>query len=218
MYFNKNRNCSKIETLYMKEQPWLLQNKTPLTFYVFVILIILLSKFFIPSNYVVSIAAVLMLLPILLKPDGGFFKSDLRGILLGLGVSAILLSIYTAVIFLYGLYAEQKLVINSLPVAFILTQLLMVALPEEVFFRGYLQNKLGNNIKGIIIVSLLFAVGHFITLCLGGGHNIAICSQAILTFFPSLVMGYLYLKTKTLWASIIFHFFANIFHIAIALS
>ncbi|MGB2691850.1 MAG: CPBP family intramembrane glutamic endopeptidase [Thermodesulfobacteriota bacterium] len=202
----------------MKEQPWLLQNKTPLTFYVFVILIILLSKFFIPSNYVVSIAAVLMLLPILLKPDGGFFKSDLRGILLGLGVSAILLSIYTAVIFLYGLYAEQKLVINSLPVAFILTQLLMVALPEEVFFRGYLQNKLGNNIKGIIIVSLLFAVGHFITLCLGGGHNIAICSQAILTFFPSLVMGYLYLKTKTLWASIIFHFFANIVHIAIALS
>lgn len=202
----------------MKEQPWLLQNKTPLTFYVFVILIIFLSKFFLFSNYVTSIAAVLMLLPILLKADGGFFKYDLKGILLGLGVSAVLLSIYTAVIFLYGLYAGQKLVINSLPVAFILTQLLMVALPEEVFFRGYLQNKLGNNIKGIIIVSLLFAVGHFITLCLGGGHNIAICSQAILTFFPSLVMGYLYLKTKTLWASIIFHFFANIVHIAIALS
>lgn len=190
----------------------------PLTFYVLVILLILLSKFFLPSNYVISIAAVLMLLPILLKADGGFLKSDLRGVLLGLGVSAILLSIYTAVIFLYGLYAGQKLVINSLPVAFILTQLLMVALPEEVFFRGYLQNKLGNNIKGVIIVSLLFAVGHFITLCLGGGHNIAICSQAILTFFPSLVMGYLYLKTKTLWASIIFHFFANIVHISIALS
>lgn len=202
----------------MKEKSWPHMHSIPLTFYVLVILLILLSKFFLPSNYVISIAAVLMLLPILLKADGGFLKSDLRGVLLGLGVSAILLSIYTAVIFLYGLYAGQKLVINSLPVAFILTQLLMVALPEEVFFRGYLQNKLGNNIKGVIIVSLLFAVGHFITLCLGGGHNIAICSQAILTFFPSLVMGYLYLKTKTLWASIIFHFFANIVHISIALS
>jgi len=202
----------------MKEQPWLLRNKTPLTFYVVVILAILLSKFFLPSNYVISIAAMLMLLPILLKGDSGLFKYDLKGVLIGLGVSAVLLSIYTAVIYFYGLYVGQKLVINSLPVAFILTQLLMVALPEEVFFRGYLQNKIGNNIKGIIIVSLLFAVGHFITLCLGGGHNIAICSQAILTFFPSLVMGYLYLKTKTLWASIIFHFFANIVHIAIALS
>jgi membrane protease YdiL (CAAX protease family) len=159
-----------------------------------------------------------MLLPILIKADGGFFRSDPRGVFAGLAVSAVLLSIYTAVIYIYGLYSGQKLVFNSLPAAFILTQLLMVALPEEVFFRGYLQNKLGNNIRGVIIVSLLFALGHFITLCLGGGHNIAICSQAVLTFFPSLVMGYLYLKTKTLWASIIFHFFANIVHIAVSLS
>jgi len=202
----------------MKEKPWLLKHVIPLTVYVFVILIIFIAKFFLPSNYVISIAALLMLLPILLKADGGFFKSDTKGVLIGLGVSAVLLSIYTAAIFLYGLYIGQQLVVNSLPISFLLTQFLMVALPEEVFFRGYLQNRIGNNIKGIIIVSLLFAVGHFITLCLGGGHNLAICSQAILTFFPSLVMGYLYLKTKTLWASIIFHFFANIVHIAIGLS
>jgi membrane protease YdiL (CAAX protease family) len=159
-----------------------------------------------------------MLFPILLKAEGGFFRSDSSGIVLGLAVSAVLLSVYTAVIYFYGLYSGHKLVINSLPVGFILTQLVMVALPEEVFFRGYLQNKLGNSIKAVIIVSFLFAIGHFITLCLAGGHNIAMCSQAVLTFFPSLVMGYLYLKTKTLWASIIFHFFANVVHIAVALS
>jgi len=202
----------------MKEKSWLRKHTVPLAFYVFVILTILISKFFLPSNYVISIAAVLMLVPILFKADGGFFKSDTKGALLGLGVSAVLLSIYTAVIFLYGLYIGQKLVINSLPISFLLTQSLMVALPEEVFFRGYLQNKIGNNIRGIIIVSALFAIGHFVTLCVGGTHNLTICSQAILTFFPSLVMGYLYLKTKTLWASIIFHFFANIVHIAISLS
>lgn len=202
----------------MKEQTWLLKNKNPLTFYALVILAIFISKFFLPPNFVVSIAAMLMLLPILLKADGGFFKYDLKGVVLGIVVSGLLLTTYTAVIYFYGLYTGQNLVFNSLPVAFVLTQLLLVALPEEVFFRGYLQTRIGNNIKGIIIVSLLFALGHFITLCLAGGHNIAICSQAVLTFFPSLVMGYLFYKTKSLWASITFHFFANIVHIAIALT
>jgi len=202
----------------MKEKPWPIKHLIPLAVYVFVISTIFIAKFFLPSNYVISIAALLMLFPVLLKADGRFFRSDFKGVLLGLGVSAALLSVYVVVIALYGHYTGKSLVVNALSVSFILTQLLLVALPEEVFFRGYLQQKIGNNIKGVIIVSLLFAVGHFVTLCLGGGHNIAICSQAILTFFPSLVMGYLYVVTKSLWASIIFHFFANIVHIAIGLS
>ncbi len=202
----------------MKEKPWLIKHLIPLAVYVLVISTIFIAKFFLPSNYVISIAALLMLFPVLLKADGRFFRSDFRGVLLGLGVSAALLSVYVVVIALYGHYTGKSLVVNALSVSFILTQLLLVALPEEVFFRGYLQQKIGNNIKGVIIVSLLFAVGHFVTLCLGGGHNIAICSQAVLTFFPSLVMGYLYVVTKSLWASIIFHFFANIVHIAIGLS
>lgn len=202
----------------MKEKPWLIKHLIPLAVYVLVISTIFIAKFFLPSNYVISIAALLMLFPVLLKADGRFFRSDFKGVLLGLGVSAALLSVYVVVIALYGHYTGKSLVVNALSVSFILTQLLLVALPEEVFFRGYLQQKIGNNIKGVIIVSLLFAVGHFVTLCLGGGHNIAICSQAVLTFFPSLVMGYLYVVTKSLWASIIFHFFANIVHIAIGLS
>ncbi|MCH7950661.1 MAG: CPBP family intramembrane metalloprotease [Candidatus Dadabacteria bacterium] len=203
----------------MKEKPWLLKHIIPLTAYVFVILTIFIAKFFVPWTYVISIAAVLMLLiPIVLKSEGGDLRWDFKGVLLGLGASIVLLSVYIAVIALYGHYIGKSLVVHNLSYSFILMQLLLVALPEEVFFRGYLQSKIGNNIKGIIIVSLLFAVGHFITLCLGGGHNLAICSQAILTFFPSLVMGYLYLASKTLWASIIFHFFANVVHIAIGLS
>lgn len=203
----------------MKEKPWLLKHLIPLTVYVFLILAIFIAKFFVPWAYVLSIAALLMLLlPILLKTEGGELRWDFKGVLLGLGVSVVLLSIYIAVIAFYGHYMGKSLVVSDLSYSFVLTQLLLVALPEEVFFRGYLQQKIGNNIKGIIIVSLLFAVGHFITLCLGGGHNLAICAQAILTFFPSLVMGYLYLYSRTLWASIIFHFFANIVHIAIGLS
>ena len=202
----------------MKEKPWLIKHAIPLSVYLFIILIIFASQLFLPPNYVISIAAMLMLFPVLLKANGNWFRHDPRGVAIGVVVSAVLLLIYAAVIFLYGLYVDKQLVWNGLSVSFLLTQLLLVALPEEVFFRGYLQTKLGNNIKGIIIVSLLFAVEHFITLCLGGGHSISICAQSILTFFPSLIMGYLYFATKSLWASIIFHFFANIVHIALALS
>ena len=191
----------------------------PLSIYTLIIIAILAMKFFIPWPYVTSIAALLMLsVPIITGSGSSALRWDLRGIVTGLIVSVVLLLLYTGSIALIGLYTDKTLSFRMLSYTFILVQLLLVALPEEVFFRGYLQNKLGNNLKGVIIVSALFAIGHFITLCIGGNHNISLCSQAVLTFFPSLVMGYLYLATGTLWASIIFHFLANVVHIAIALS
>ena len=191
----------------------------PLIVYVLVIAAILVMRLLLPWPYVVSISALIMLaVPFFLKPDSGDLKWHPRGVLLGLLVSAVLLAAYLAVVWGYGLYSGQSLTINKLSYSFILMQLLLVALPEEAFFRGYLQQKFGNSIKSIVIVSALFAVGHFVTLCLGGNHGSGVCTQAILTFFPSLVMGYLYLATGTLWASIIFHFLANVVHIAVGLS
>lgn len=199
----------------LKESKYLV----PLSLYAFIILAILAMKFYIPWPYVTSIAALLMLsVPIITGTGTTNLRWDPRGIVIGLVVSLVLLLIYTLTIALIGVYTGESISFRMLSLTFILVQLLLVALPEEVFFRGYLQSKLGNNIKGVVIVSFLFAVGHFITLCIGGSHNISVCSQAVLTFFPSLVMGYLYLVTGTLWASIIFHFLANIVHIAIGLS
>lgn len=191
----------------------------PLAVYTLVIAAILVMRLSLPWPYVVSVSALIMLaVPFFLKPDSGDLKWHPRGILLGLLVSAALLAAYVAVIWGYGFYTGQSLTVNKLSYSFVLTQLLLVALPEEAFFRGYLQQKFGNSIKSVVIVSVLFAVGHFVTLCLGGGHGAEVCAQAILTFFPSLVMGYLYLATGTLWAGIIFHFLANVVHIAVGLS
>lgn len=191
----------------------------PLAVYTLVIAAILVMRLSLPWPYVVSVSALIMLaVPFFLKPDSGDLKWHPRGILLGLFVSAALLAAYVAVIWGYGFYTGQSLAVNKLSYSFVLTQLLLVALPEEAFFRGYLQQKFGNGIKSVVIVSVLFAVGHFVTLCLGGGHDAEVCAQAILTFFPSLVMGYLYLATGTLWAGIIFHFLANVVHIAVGLS
>ncbi|MEW6146062.1 MAG: CPBP family intramembrane glutamic endopeptidase [Thermodesulfobacteriota bacterium] len=191
----------------------------PLAIYVLVISLIFLMKRFMSAPYVVSVSAVLMLsIPFMLKTDMSDLRWDPKGVLTGIAVSIVLLLVYIAVLAGYGLYSGNSLTFGRLSYTFILIQLLLVALPEEVFFRGYLQQKLGNTLKGIVAVSFLFALGHFITLCLGGGHGLSECSQAVLTFFPSLVMGYLYMATGTLWASIIFHFLANIVHISAGFS
>jgi membrane protease YdiL (CAAX protease family) len=191
----------------------------PLTIYVILISLIFLMKRFISWPYVLSIAAVLMLsVPLILKTDMSDLRWDMKGAVTGIAVSILILIIYVAVLAGYGFYSGRSLTFSRLSYSFILMQLLLVALPEEVFFRGYLQHEFGNTVKGIVAVSLLFALGHFVTLCLGGDHGLPVCSQAILTFFPSLVMGYLYMATGTLWASIIFHFLANLVHISVGLS
>lgn len=203
----------------MISRPFQLKYLIPVAAYTLIIIAILVMKLFIPWTYVISVTAVLMLsVPYVLGAESTGFRWDMRGLILGIIVSLILLLMYAGAMLLYGLYTDQSLVVRELSYSFILMQLLLVALPEEVFFRGYIQEKLGNNIRGVIVVSLLFALGHFITLCLGGDHSVSVCTQAVLTFFPSLVMGYLYVVTGTLWASIVFHFFANIVHIAVGLS
>lgn len=187
----------------------------PLIVYITLISLIFLMKYLISWSLAATVSAFLMLaVPFILKNDMRDLRWDPRGVLWGIAVTIVILLIYIAVLAGYGLYAGKSLTFNKLSYSFVLIQLLLVALPEEVFFRGYLQQKLGNTVKGVIFVSLLFALAHFVTLCLGGGHGLSVCSQAVLTFFPSLVMGYLYMSTGTLWASIIFHFLANIVHIS----
>lgn len=80
-----------------------------------------------------------------------------------------------------------------------------VAIPEEIFFRGFIQERLGNNWKAIIITSLLFSLAHIPNLIFQGDY------LSPFTFFPSLIMGWLYMKRSNLLPSIIFHFFANLF-------
>ncbi|MEW6001325.1 MAG: CPBP family intramembrane glutamic endopeptidase [Nitrospirota bacterium] len=87
---------------------------------------------------------------------------------------------------------------------FIVFQLLGVSLPEEVFFRGFLQDQFGNNIKGLFFVSIIFSIMHVPRFIFHGDI------YSLLTFFPSLIMGFLYMKTSNVLPSIIFHFLSNI--------
>lgn len=123
-----------------------------------------------------------------------------RQILLGLIVSlAVLLPFYVF------FSAEKRFVpLGMVPAAL---QLFSVSFPEEVFFRGFLQEVFGNNLRGAVIGSILFSGAHLPGLLFNGDL------YAPLTFFPSLIMGFLYVRTSNVIPSTIFHFLANVVYL-----
>lgn len=96
----------------------------------------------------------------------------------------------------------------------VLGQLLVIALPEEAFYRGYLQTALDDAWKprikilgaelgwGILVSSALFAVGHFAT---------EMHPNRLAVFFPALAFGWLRARTKGIGAGIVFHALCNLF-------
>jgi membrane protease YdiL (CAAX protease family) len=96
----------------------------------------------------------------------------------------------------------------------IAAQLLIVALPEEAFYRGYVQTRLDEawtprlRIFGaevgpsIVVTSAIFALGHFATI-----HDVA----RLAVFFPSLLFGWLRARTGGVGAPVAFHALCNLF-------
>jgi uncharacterized protein len=103
----------------------------------------------------------------------------------------------------------------------IANQALVIALPEEAFFRGYLQsdldrrwppkwNVLGARVgPGILVASLLFALVHLVTM----PHP-----ARLAVFFPALLFGWLRARTGGIGASIVLHTLANVFASVLASS
>ncbi len=93
-------------------------------------------------------------------------------------------------------------------------QLVIIALPEESFYRGYLQTRLddvwsprlrvfGAEVgPGLVVGSVIFALGHVATI-----HAPA----RLAVFFPSLVFGWLRARTGGIGASVVFHAACNVF-------
>lgn len=87
--------------------------------------------------------------------------------------------------------------------AFALRQALLVALPEEVFFRGYLYDAFEENgWEPVIPSSLLFAAGHLVT------HASA---YRALTFFPALLFGWGRKKSGNIYVPVGLHLLFNLF-------
>ena|SRR5690554_836164 len=99
-----------------------------------------------------------------------------------------------------------------------LTHLLLVALPEEIFYRGYLQTRLAHLLRDADgqprrllgfslanwLTSALFALGHLL-VPVGG----AFLAARAAVFFPSLIFGWMRERSDSIIAPTIFHACAN---------
>jgi membrane protease YdiL (CAAX protease family) len=139
----------------------------------------------------------LMVVPYLIA--GGIkMKLKMRDILFGVLTSGIVLLSFWFIMSPAGSRPQP------VPLQIMVFQLFGIALPEEVYFRGFLQESLGNNIRGVFLTSIFFTAMHLPQLAFYGDWS------SLLTFFPSLIMGLMYMQTSNILPSVIFHFMANI--------
>jgi membrane protease YdiL (CAAX protease family) len=100
-----------------------------------------------------------------------------------------------------------------------LAQLLVIALPEEAFFRGWLQTELDRFLPrkitiatlplgpSILVTSAVFALGHFLTIP---------SPARLAVFFPSLLFGSLRARTRGIGAGVVFHAACNLLSASLA--
>lgn len=189
----------------------------PLVAYVAVIAAIIISRTAISHEYALLLSAGFMLwIPFLFDRGAtDVLRFDPRGLVRGAVISIALLFLYLACLYLFSAYLGKTVKFVEPTVLLVLTHLVAIAFPEEFFFRGYLQRTLGGGWGAVVAASALFASAHLLVICVfsGGGY----CAQNALTFFPSLVMGYLYMRTGNIWSSVFFHFAANIVYLSFRL-
>jgi membrane protease YdiL (CAAX protease family) len=96
----------------------------------------------------------------------------------------------------------------------VLGEVMVIALPEEAFYRGYLltalddlwppkRRVLGASVGlGLLVSSAVFALGHLLT---------EFNPNRLAVFFPALVFGWLRARTSGIGAPLLFHAFCNLF-------
>jgi membrane protease YdiL (CAAX protease family) len=105
-------------------------------------------------------------------------------------------------------------------ISWLFYQFMYVAVAEEVFFRGYVQNNILKLTKpgkdgqrrlwkwlSIVLSAACFTIAHIIIQ----GRIIL-----VLTFLPGLILGWLFIRTRSLLAPILFHGLANTCYLLMA--
>src|SRR5262249_35766688 len=98
--------------------------------------------------------------------------------------------------------------------SFAFTQVVVVALPEELFFRGYLLGRLeealpprrrflgGGVGRALFLAAFLFALGHVL---------VDFDPRRLATFFPGLLFGWMRSATGSIAAGVVAHASANLY-------
>jgi membrane protease YdiL (CAAX protease family) len=146
------------------------------------------------NNFYSSLPILMVMFPIIV----GYrvkLRFSIKDFFLGLIVSLIILLPY------YLVFGGN---LKTTTAYYIIFQLLLVSLPEEFFFRGFLQDSISRNFRAVLIVSLLFSIAHLPKAVFLGEW------VSLFSFFPSIIMGWLYMKTNNILPGTIFHLLANL--------
>jgi len=129
------------------------------------------------------------------------------GILVGMGFAAtgLLLNFFK-----YGKFNFVAIGNNDFLLAFVLSAI--TAFSEEIVFRGYLLNRLFEVLRdewwALLVSAAAFALIHLpITVFVLHYSPVQIYVYGVLAFFYSLGSGILFLRTGTVWPSILAHIF-----------
>jgi membrane protease YdiL (CAAX protease family) len=138
-----------------------------------------------------------------------------RGAAVGLAVSLVVLPLFVGLLLggasLVGIPAQFQ---PRLPPGFVLAaavQFLAVALPEELFYRGWMQTAWGRKGPSRRILGAEIGPGFLATQALfAAGHLVTLQPLRIATFFPGLLFGWVRARSGDVVAPVVVHALSNL--------
>lgn len=150
--------------------------------------------------------------------------SALREVLVALGVAAVVLPVYAlAWPLVNGPYPARHYALDAPHVRELATNLFAVALPEELFFRGYVLTRAADALgvsretehrtglralramaPAVLLSSALFALTHVV---------VEVTPARAAVFFPGLLFGALRVARGGVGAAVVLHALANVFEL-----
>ena len=164
--------------------------------------------------------------------SGRTWRAWARGLVLALAVCSVVFPLFFAVFWAYGkalphLPAEIASILAPyvapttphlrLPPRFALlalVQVLVVALPEELFYRGWMQTSWASTdpARGVRVLGARLGAGFLATQALFAlGHLVVLQPWRLATFFPGLLFGWLRERTGDVAAPVVAHALSNLF-------
>ena len=134
------------------------------------------------------------------------FPSALREIGIALGVAIVIFPLF-AIGFAFWHEPNHTFVFRppSDLASFVGAQFVVVGLPEEAFFRGYIQTRLsdeGSFLRAWLVQAALFALIHFV---------VDLNPARLAVFFPGLLFGWIRKWRKGIGAAIVLHALSNVY-------
>lgn len=196
-----------------------MQKKTWAVYIILTFSALLMNQFRFEYRFIIF-PLMLLLLPFFVSKDfnlAKILKPSVSGLKEFILISVVVIIFFPGLFFLYNCWylgfqfitPDKAAIISALNKG--LSVLIIAALPEEIFFRGFLQETALKNLNKKLF--LIVSQKNFIAAILFGlSHSIAFLNIAgAATFFPALLFGWLAEKSEgKVFYSFVFHGTANL--------